>query len=334
MKRAIVLMFILFFPRLLVAHEFDLEELVGEHWYGLYLAGHKAGYAVNSLELDGNRSVIVTEDATFRVSMAGLRQELRIFSKRVYSPAGDLVQINSRVDEVSGANQFVAVVDGNRLIFRSVVGGTTKERVLPMPKESLEDVLQQVRLVGDDPKIGDVVHFSMFEPIYSKEVNGTSRIAGVQEREHEGKTIRLYEVRTTLDILPVETISYVMENGVTFQDIVAGMIEMRLEPKEKAIEAGYDHDVVASNAAMLNAPIRDARVRATLAIGLEPQPDRLWCDTKNLRRFGLLHALVHRIDGLASKCFLRAWGKSSCVRFHVCQDSRINLKILHKLWPD
>jgi len=30
---------------------------------------------------------------------------------------------------------------------------------------------------------------------------------------------------------------------------------MRLEPKEKAIEADYDHDVVASNAAMLDAPI-------------------------------------------------------------------------------
>ncbi|NJL50094.1 MAG: hypothetical protein HC929_25245, partial [Leptolyngbyaceae cyanobacterium SM2_5_2] len=54
--------------------------------------------------------------------------------------------------------------------------------------------------------------------------------------------------------------------GTTLEDEVAGLIKLRLEPENLAKDVGYSNDVIISNAAMLEKPIKDARTRNTLAL--------------------------------------------------------------------
>ncbi len=244
----------------------QIQALEGDQWYGLYFSGAKAGHAVQSLEIDENGGVILTDDARFKVNMAGMSQEMRIFTQRVYGPDGNLQQLNSRINDPQGVKTFVGAVEGEELVFRSDIGGAQQESRLPRPDETLRDALKQVELVQGSPRPGDEVRFSLFEPIYSQEVGGVSRIAGVEERTADGETFKVYKVQTVLDVMPLETISYVREDGVIYEDIVAGMIEMRLESKEEALEEVENHDVVVSNAVLLDDPLENPRQRERLQL--------------------------------------------------------------------
>ncbi|MCX5759673.1 MAG: hypothetical protein NTU83_14455 [Candidatus Hydrogenedentes bacterium] len=165
------------FPRLLVAQDLDIKSLVGEDWYGLYLNGQKAGYSVNSVTLDDKGQAVVVEDAHFHIKMSGQQQDMRIYMKRAYAKDGALVRIEQQIDDPGGAKQFEAWVDNGVFKLKTLISGSAKERELPKPKESLKDALKQVELIGVNAKVGDSVAFSMFEPMYEREIDGTSRRA-------------------------------------------------------------------------------------------------------------------------------------------------------------
>ncbi|MFP6616230.1 MAG: glycosyltransferase family 4 protein, partial [Candidatus Hydrogenedentota bacterium] len=49
----------------------DYSQYLGEHWYGLYITGKKAGYSMSLVTADEAGVVTVVEDATFKLNMAG-----------------------------------------------------------------------------------------------------------------------------------------------------------------------------------------------------------------------------------------------------------------------
>jgi transglutaminase-like putative cysteine protease len=267
-KRLGWLMLLLLYPRLLVAQEVDPRELEGRHWYGLYFNEQKAGYAVHEIKVDDAGTVIVTEDAVFNVNMGQIAQRMRVFTQRTYAAQGDLISINMSVEDPSGTKQFIAATDAEIMMFRTIRGDERTEEVRARPQESLSDVLRQHELVTNGPAVGDEISFTMFEPLYAQEVTGTSRIAAVHQKEINGEMRTVYEVHSMLDLVPVESISLVLDNGVTYRDQVADIIEMRLETEEEATKEVPVPDVVTSNAAHLDAPIPDARTRESLALRL------------------------------------------------------------------
>ena len=262
------------FPRLLVALEVDLEDLTGKQWYGLYLGGEKAGYASNELVVEEDGAIVVTEDARFAITMAGIRQDMRVFSQRVYGPEGELRRIESQVTDISGTNTFEAEVSGDVMTLRSSVGGDVQVRELPAPSESLADALKQHRLVTGEAKVGDQITFTMFEPMQEQEIEGVSRIAGVEERMLHGAETKVYRVETSLDMstadtpINMESVAYITEDGKTLEDQMS-LITMRLEPEELARDVDYANDVIISNAAMVDAPIEDPRTRERLTLYIE-----------------------------------------------------------------
>ena len=98
MKRLILMVSLSLFPRLLVAQELDISSLVGQTWYGVYMSGQKSGYAVNNVVKKDDGSVMVSEDAQFRITMEGVKQDMRIFSERTYAPDGALSEVKTRVE--------------------------------------------------------------------------------------------------------------------------------------------------------------------------------------------------------------------------------------------
>ncbi len=255
------------FPRLLVAQELDIKSLVGEEWYGLYLNGQKAGYSLNAVALEDG-TVTVTEDARFRVSMSGIQQDMRIFVKRTYAQSGELRSIEQEVVDPAGTKRFNVRVEDSTMFLTTSVGGVDKERRMVKPKESLRDTLRQAELVQGGAKVGDSLTFTVFEPMYEKEIDGISRIDAVEDRILDGVSTKVFKVRSTLKALGLESVAYVAAGGKTLEDQIAGIITMRLEPKEMAQDVNYNNDVIVSNAATVDTPIENPRGRDSLRLRL------------------------------------------------------------------
>ena len=257
------------FPRLLVALDLDVASLAGEDWYGLYLNGQKAGYALNAVAIEADGAVSVTEDAHFRIAMAGIQQAMQIFTKRLYSKEGALLRIEQKVDDPGGAKHFNARVEGESLLLTSTVGGETKTQTLPKPKESLKDALKQAELSGEKAKVGDSMTFSTFEPMYEKDIEGVSTIEAVEKRVLDGVETNVFKIRSTMTAMGIDSVTFVAQGGTTLEDHVASIITMRLEPKEMAQDVHYSNDVIVSNAAPADKPIDRPRERDSLHLRIK-----------------------------------------------------------------
>lgn len=268
MKKALIMVMVFVFPRLLVAQDFDVQSLAGESWYGLYLNGQKAGYAFNAIEIEDNGDVVLTEDAQFKMSMAAMPQDMHIRSVRVYGEDGALKSIDSKVTDPTATNTFHAVVEGDKLLLHKNVGGKESTSEFPAPRESLKDAVKHAQWVAGNPQVGDALSFTVFEPLYAQEVDGMSHITAVEERFLDGVPTRVYVIKTSMDLLGLDSMSHVTAEGVTLEDQVAGIMTMRLEPEAVAKDVDYSNDVIVSNAAMVSASIEAPRTRDTLRLKL------------------------------------------------------------------
>lgn len=269
-KKVLAAMFVstLIFPRILAGLDVDIDSLAGKEWYGLYFGGEKAGYAMNEISVGDAGQIIIVEDARFMITMQGVRQDMRIFSRRTYEAEGALSRIEYEVEHGSGTNTFEAEVEGDTMTLRTSLGGEVSVQELPAPEESLADALKLGRLVRDEPAIGDELSYSLFEPLYQREITGVSRIVDRETRILQGVDTNVYKIETVLEPLGLTTTSYVTEHGLTLEDQV-DLLTMRLEPEELAKDVDYSNDVIVSNAALLDAPIENPRDRDTLALRID-----------------------------------------------------------------
>lgn len=252
-----------------VAQNVALERATGRHWYGLYMNGEKAGYSYSEIAVDDAGTVTVTDDASFKLNMVGMKQDMRIFSTRTYSESGDLIRIVSQVDDISGSNSFVAVIHGETIELTSKVGGREKVVTYPRPNESLSDVLMRFELISDDAEVGDSARFFLFEPMYEIEIAGHSEIIGIETRVLGGLETEVFVVKTILDVMQIESVSYITHDGTVLEDRIAGgIITMRLEPEKMAKDVDYANDVIVSNAARVDERIRNPRKRYEIRLRL------------------------------------------------------------------
>ena len=150
---------LLFFAALSVtsltpAQEIDIESLAGKEWYGIYMNGQKAGYSTQEITVSSDGAVTMTEDAHFKLNMVGVKQDMRILTKREYRSDGSLARVESIVDDISGVTQFQATAQGDTLVLLTTVGGQRNREVFPLPAESLADMMAQIRLIREDASVG------------------------------------------------------------------------------------------------------------------------------------------------------------------------------------
>lgn len=246
----------------------DIRPYLGDSWYGLYFNGEKVGYLLKRVEMEGGDTVHVIEDAHFMVTMSGIKQDMRIYSKRSYALSGALLGIEAEMTDPAQTSTFHAEIHGESLVMRSILGGAVREESFPKPNESLKDALRHAIWTRNEPHLDDVIHFSAFEPLYQKEVSGISRVAGVEQRIFNGVPTRVYKIHSVLDLMDIESTSYVTECGVTVEDVVAGVFTMRLEPETAAKDVDYSVDTMVSNAVLVETPIEKPRTRDSLRLAL------------------------------------------------------------------
>jgi len=75
---------------------------------------------------------------------------------------------------------------------------------------------------------------------------------------------------TLMPKMNLESVAYVLEDGTTLEDEIAGgIITIRLEPKEVAQDVHYTNDTIISNAAMVDKAIANPRNRPELKLRIE-----------------------------------------------------------------
>jgi len=264
MKRAILMASMLLLPRLLVAQELDLDGLLGQDWYGLYFNGKKAGYLAAALEKDAAGNIVSRENGSFRINMVGVPQEMEFHVERVYAPEGDLKSI---VYDVSDTH-IEAQVQGDKMTLVTTVAGQTQAEEVPKPAESLADAVEHAQWVKGKPVQGDTMEFIEYDPLNRTEITGRSEIMGMEERVLDGVMTQVYRIKTHFDVMNLTKISFVAQDGTTLEDVVSGVLTMRLEPEEVAKDVNYSNDTIVSNAALIDAPIEDARTRPLLRLAL------------------------------------------------------------------
>ncbi len=249
------------------AFAFDVRELAGTTWFGLYMGGQKTGFAQNVVEVGDDGSVVMSQDVTFRLSMVGQAQEMRSVSSRRYAPDGRLVSVDTRVDDPMGRSEFHARVTASALEFRSTVGGQESVAQLPLPKESLADAVATMEKLRGGAAVGDKYSYHIFEPMFQQELEAVCEIQRVEERVLDGVPTKVYAVKTTLMPIGMSTTSIVSESGEVLEDSIAnGLITMRVEPEAMAKDVRFTNDTIVSNAAMIDRPIRDPRGRDEITL--------------------------------------------------------------------
>jgi len=248
------------------AEQSQIDSLLGEDWYGVYFNKQKAGYARESFEKRADGHYVVEQDAHFQMSMAGVRQDMHINTRRVYTPDGALLEVDSSIETPSEKSRFLGVVEADALKFTRFLGGQETVERLPRPAETLQDAVKHGLWVLRSPAVGDGMDFSLFEPMYSKEVTGVSFVQEIEERVLNGVPTKVYKIQSNIDVMGLSTVTYVTAQGAVLEDVIADNMVLRLEPAEIAKRVDYSNDVIVSNAAMLDKPLKDPRGRQTLAL--------------------------------------------------------------------
>lgn len=249
------------------AHAFNIREIAGTTWFGLYMGGNKIGYAQNITTVHDDGSVTMSQDVTFRLAMVGQKQEMRSVSQRKYAADGGLTSVDSVVNDPSGRSEFYARVTPNSVEVRSIVGGQQSVKHLPKPRETLADAIATMERMRDGAAAGESYTYYLFEPMFQQELEAKCEIVAVEERVLDGIATRVYKVKTNLLPIGMSSVSYLTESGDLLEDQIAnGLITMRVEPEAVAKDVNYTNDTIVSNAAMLNRPIRNPRDRDTLTL--------------------------------------------------------------------
>ena len=251
----------------LPAAAFDIREIAGTTWFGLYMGGQKTGFAQSVIEVEDDGTVVMTQDVTFRLAMVGQQQEMKSVSTRRYKPDGGLQSVHTLVDDPSGRSEFEARTTPHALEFRSVVGGQESVRSMPLPKESLVDATTTVERLRGGASVGEKFSYYLFEPMFQQELEAACEITGIEERVLDGVPTKVYMLKTTLLPIGMSTTSIVSETGEVMEDRIAnGLITMRVEPEAVAKDVTYTNDTIVSNAAMVDEPIRNARTRKSVTL--------------------------------------------------------------------
>lgn len=260
----------------------DPSRFVGERWFGLYLNNGKVGFMQQVLSLGEGGRVYFTEEGTFRMNMSGVKQEMKINSVRTYAYTGELISIDYTLIDLLSTTEFHAQVQDNQLKLVKKLAGQSVERFLPLPQEKLKDTLKFQLWMTQKPKVGDELVSFLFEPFYEQELTCLSTIVGTEERLFNGVTTKLYKIKTKVNILNLEQTSYVTEEGLVLEDIAGEIFTMRLEPKEIAQDINYSNDVLVSNAAIVDKPIKNPREREHLKLILNGplKENHLFCDER------------------------------------------------------
>jgi transglutaminase-like putative cysteine protease len=118
----------------------------GGAWYGVYLGGHKVGFAHLTrrlTDLHGVKAVVHQASVRMRAAFGGMQVEMREESERFYEASGEqrLLRVRKHQRQGSLVVKLEVQRQGDRMLVRREVQGREEERTLPASLETAQDDL-------------------------------------------------------------------------------------------------------------------------------------------------------------------------------------------------
>jgi hypothetical protein len=241
-----------------------IEDLLGKDWYGLYLLGHKLGYATiefGATEFGGENAYKLNFNMHIQVATLGVEQELDAAETRMYGADGGLRWLKVDMPQPMGQNmQFIGEVVDDKFRLTKKIAGQDQVVLIDVPEETLRDALKEAAMINEDTKVGDSFASRVYDPLLNEReaIEAKSVVTAVEETMYNGVPTRVFRVETTLVSLGTTAVSKVTPDGETIESRMMG-ITMRLETEDLAKDVKYVADTMISSAIMPATPVTEPR---------------------------------------------------------------------------
>ena len=224
-------------PEAVKKPNFDLDKYIGVRWYGVYLGGKKTGFAAMKLEkLHHNErpAYRTAMEMELNIAVMGANQKLNATESTTFYADGPMAECLS---SLGAAGSFHGVVEGDKIRLTSDLGGAKTERLLPAPTNTLFDETAPLRMVINNPKVGDSVKCPTFDATYGRMLNGEATITGVKKVPFNGVATDVFEVLVSVVEIGMKSPMLVTNEGEVLRlEVPVGAMKliMRLEDENRA----------------------------------------------------------------------------------------------------
>lgn len=245
--------------------------LANETWTGMYIQGQKIGWSSTITREAGRENWTRSESrSVISSSLLGSALSMRMESISDYDDAGKLRRMVFVMDSAGRTLRVDADFQDTQIIAKSVSGGQSTDRVIPIPEGALVIEDPGAYLLEDGQFVqGRKVEFHIFDPNTLSLIKGSAEVRGKKKittpaGEVEAREIFVNDPRASMTL-------YVDDEGEMIKSVGPMGIEMIAEPKEKAMAipdagSGPIADIAEASAIRPDKPISNWTSRKKLKL--------------------------------------------------------------------
>ena len=259
-------------PARLPLGEEDIARFLQAANYGVYLLGHKIGFAriVLARTTDAKNPGYQTfVELNAKLTSMGMKTEMQILEKLEFDarPPYALRGGNSR--ESDGTNikeiKLTKTEQGFTAVLRAA--GEESEKRIAAPDYTLGDVLTPTLWLRQGPKIGAALTTRSFDFNDLKIDREIRKLSAVKTSVVEGVKVTFQEVEVALGKEKLPGFErYDQKDGRLLSLKLAGQFELRLEPEKQAKNAEYSTDLFVLGTVKIDKPLGDASTIESLIL--------------------------------------------------------------------
>jgi hypothetical protein len=246
------------------------DRLLGTTWYGVYLLGQKLGWMSTTLSATPDKqSYQVTQKIHFLMKIGSApAQENEFQETRTYSGSEQRLTAVELVQTVGGGKSTMTgrAVEG-AFEYTHHLGGAARTQRLPLPTESLADMLWAPRLALDHgAQPGARAAGRYFDASLGKEFATEGAFVRRENVPLDGVLTPLVVIESTIPDLGISSTTRFLPDGRSLDGTVAVLFRFRLENEQVARQIDIALDSLATCAIRLKGELPDPARMKELAL--------------------------------------------------------------------
>jgi hypothetical protein len=291
---------------------FDPEEVrFATDWYGVYFGDQKVGALGASMKRKGRKDrkrIVFSMEGEMKVVALGEKMQMRMTEVLEFSFQAPFRLLNGESTMVQGKFSQRVSLEATGDVYRVTVHGGGEERVLTLDDldYTLADVVAPEFWARGDLKVGDRLVVRSFSLDDLETDLETYEIREMRSAVTGGVRSRFYEMLLSSDTHGEVGLARVDSEGRLLSAVIAGDLEMRLEPKRLAKDFGYSGDLFVMGMLPVDRPLGDLATITGLVVEVSPELAALLEDGPrqslvHQEESGLIELRVGREHGIPQK---------------------------------
>jgi len=250
----------------------ELQESLSTDWYGVYIQGKKVGtfHSTRALAGKGADAVYVeSEDMGMKLLSLGQKTEMTMTQKQEFDARPPYALRRAQLTETNGTSKqhYLLVPSGKGFSLTYSAGSETRTKQVPPIDYTLTDSLTDELWLRRGASPGARILTRSFD---LKELDldlYTTRLVATKTSLVSGVPVTYHEVESVSRKEKIATLARHDQKGRMISGIMAGFIELRLEPEAQAKNTEYSTDLFVLGMAKIDKGL--GRTRDVTALELE-----------------------------------------------------------------